>query len=113
MSRSDEGKISLQVDPPLFRLALLDSRFREIAFGFGEVSRMVRPGLYLARCEFGGPSEDQIVKVTAGQKLDIAFDAATFTKMPTAALVYGAAGARNEYSTLISQLGDTTTRGPL
>jgi hypothetical protein len=71
MSPTDEGTIRLEVDPPLFRLSVLDGTFREIAFGFGTLERAVPPGLYLARCEFGGAVAEEIVKVSVGQMREV------------------------------------------
>lgn len=95
---SAEGKIEVRTPYDLFPVDLLDQRLCRIDRRYGSFETRVRPGLYLVRCEAGGPTAERLMKVAAGQTVSVTFSREDVYLMPSAAPVPGSASWREFYT---------------
>lgn len=95
---SDHGSVQIETRHDLFPVELLDHQFRRVARGYGRLEAEVPPGIYLARCEAGGPAVEQLVKVAAGQSIKVPFTDTNIYTQRSAAPVPGSI-SRHEFYT--------------
>src|SRR5437773_168461 len=82
----------------LFPVEILDRSFRRIERGYGELRREVPPGLYIVRCDMGGPLAEQFVKVQPWRFTDVVFAQETISQLPSAAPVPGSQSCHEYYA---------------
>lgn len=97
MSNSS-GTIRINSPEGVFPVVLLDSKLRSVARGYGKLEVQVPAGLYIARCEVGGPSIERIVKLAAGESNTVDFNADELRAMPSAAPVLSSVTRHEFYS---------------
>lgn len=88
---SVQGAIEVTSTSKMFVLSILDDQLCELAISNGgNLSLQVPPGLYIARCEAGGPAAQKTVRVTSGGTQKVHFDAKDLPRMNSSAPVIGA-----------------------
>jgi hypothetical protein len=100
----ETSKIIITSRYDLFPVELLDQQFIRIERNYGRLEAEVPPGLYLARCEIGGPAVERLVKVAAGQTVKVEFSETNIYVMPSAAPVPGTVSRREHYTEAVWNL---------
>src|SRR5882724_307034 len=95
---SDSGiSITTPGEERMFAIEILDSSFRRIERGFGELRCPVAPGLYLVRCDMGGRFAERYAKVKQAHFTDVAFSHEELNLLPSAAPVSGSEACHEYY----------------
>lgn len=95
---SDHGNVHIRTRHDLFPVELLDHEFRRVVRGYGHLNAEVAPGIYMKRCETGGPGVERLVKVAGGETVDVPFTDEGIYTQPSAAPVPGSI-SRHEFYT--------------
>lgn len=95
---SENATIEVTTPCGMFPVELLDRRFQRMARVYGDLKKEVPPGIYLIRCEVGGPAAERLLKLTAGQNIKVEFTEAAINVMPSSAPVLGSISRHEFYS---------------
>src|SRR6266481_4435149 len=98
------AQIRIETHRNLFAVELLDSDHRSISRKFGALEIDVPPGHYIARCELGGPTVDQVIGAKSGEKTLVHFSREEIYKMPSAAPVSGSVSRHEYFTDRVSEL---------
>lgn len=104
---TDRGTIQIEVPSPLFVVRILDSQLWEVAStANGQLEHELPAGLYIARCEMGGPAIQKTFKVVAGKPSTVSFSDSCIdnVRIPSAAPVSGAVNNHEYYSEHVRDL---------
>lgn len=105
---SESATIEIRTQQNLFPVELLDHQFRRLHRGYGNLRVSVPPGIYMARCEIGGPAVERLVRVQPGQSLRIDFDDPATLLLPSSAPVPGSVSRHEFYTEAASSLATRT-----
>ena len=104
-----DAKISITTQYDLFPVELFDQQFRRIERGYGRLEAEVKPGLYLARCEVGGPAIERVVKVVSEQTVPVHFSQPDI--MPSPSPVAGSVSRHQFYTDPVWRLTQLIASG--
>jgi hypothetical protein len=103
--KQNTGKIVITAPNNMFVLRLLDDQLWEVAVSAGRELRVSVPqGLYVARCEMGGPSAQKTFRVTPGTTTRVNFLPDDLPGIPTSAPVSGATNEHEYYKEHVKKL---------